>query len=362
MTPKLAVFELHHLGDAVMAVPFLKAAGRMFDVTVFCSPQVAGLLKVLMPGLVLRPLPVSWGARLREVRAGEAYDVAACVWPDVRAQALMLGTRAEIRAGFSVEEGNFYAPEIPWRKRRLTLGRLGAVALEKSLGKPVLTHALKKLSPRQHHVESWRQLAEVLGLELDLSLPWIHAGELPGPLERGIPSAPVIALHPGGRLPTKRWNGYQEILRDFFAPRNLPVRILVPPGEPAPEPCGPNQTLVPCPDFETFTAALASSDILLANDSFAAHLAAALGKPVVSVFGSGEPDWFAPYGNKHLVVCSRACPHHPCIDRCVMPSFVCLEAITAALVAGKLQEALDAWGAKPIRETILPAPAKDTPL
>ncbi len=360
MTPRLALFELHHLGDAVMAIPFIKAAGRKFDVTVFCSTQVAELLKVLMPGLSLRPLPVSWGARLREVRAGDAFDVAACVWPDVRAQTLMLATRADIRAGFSVEETNFYAPEIPWRKRRLTLGRLGVVALEKSLGKPVLTHALKKLSPRQHHLESWRQLGEALEVDLDLTRPWLDCAGFPDVLQRG--PGPVVALHPGGRLPTKRWTGYQEILRDFFAPRNLPVRILVPPGEPAPEPCGPNQILVPCPDFETFAAVLAASDILLANDSFAAHLATAFGKPVVSVFGSGEPDWFAPYGNESLVVCSRACPHHPCIDRCVMPSFVCLEAITEALVAGKLQEALDAWGAKPTRETILRAPAKDTPL
>jgi ADP-heptose:LPS heptosyltransferase len=91
---------------------------------------------------------------------------------------------------------------------------------------------------------------------------------------------------------------------------------------------------------KTLLQITSQADACLANDSFAAHLAAAFGKPVVTVFGSGEPDWFAPFGNRQRVVATKACPHHPCIDRCVMPTYVCLESVTQTQVVSALQALL----------------------
>jgi ADP-heptose:LPS heptosyltransferase len=91
------------------------------------------------------------------------------------------------------------------------------------------------------------------------------------------------------------------------------------------------------PDLPALVAALASCDAILCHDSFPAHLAAALGKPVVTIFGSGEPDWFAPWNNRQRAVHKRVCPLHPCIDRCGMDRYICLEEIQPAEVLRQLE-------------------------
>ena len=91
------------------------------------------------------------------------------------------------------------------------------------------------------------------------------------------------------------------------------------------------------PDLASLAAALHGADAVLCHDSLPAHLAAALGKPVVTIFGSGEPDWFAPWNNRDRVVQRRVCPLHPCIDRCGMDRYLCLEAIETGDVLAQLQ-------------------------
>jgi ADP-heptose:LPS heptosyltransferase len=91
------------------------------------------------------------------------------------------------------------------------------------------------------------------------------------------------------------------------------------------------------PDLASLVAALHGADAVLCHDSLPAHLAAALGKPVVTIFGSGEPDWFAPWNNRDRVVQRRVCPLHPCIDRCGMDSYLCLDAVTTGDVLAQLE-------------------------
>jgi ADP-heptose:LPS heptosyltransferase len=91
------------------------------------------------------------------------------------------------------------------------------------------------------------------------------------------------------------------------------------------------------PDLASLVAALQGADAVLCHDSLPAHLAAALGKPVVAIFGSGEPDWFAPWNNRDRVVQRRVCPLHPCIDRCGMDSYLCLDAVEMKDVLAQLE-------------------------
>ncbi len=317
-----------------MAIPFLRGAITLYEPVVFCSPSVGNFLRLALPDLKTETLPDSWLSRVNHMRGAakpHAFEAAACVWPDVRAHYLMTQTGAVTRAGFTAEAKNFYAAEIPWRRRRLLVGHVLSRTAGIFRGSPLLTHPLRKFDTNQHHSQSWRQLAAALGFEVDDRLPWIEPAAFLKPIpEMAFPDAarPIIALHAGGRLPTKRWQGYQEVLKSFFAPASVPVLIIAPPGEPHPSPQGPNQAVLPTPDLTTLMQIACQADAFLTNDSFAAHLAAAFGKPVVTVFGSGQPDWFAPFGNRHRVVISDTCPHHPCIDRCVMPTYVCLESVT----------------------------------
>lgn len=55
--------------------------------------------------------------------------------------------------------------------------------------------------------------------------------------------------------------------------------------------------------MEELIALVGKVDVLLSNDSGIVHIAAALRKPVVAIFGSTVPQMgFAPFGNKHKII------------------------------------------------------------
>jgi lipopolysaccharide heptosyltransferase II len=94
-------------------------------------------------------------------------------------------------------------------------------------------------------------------------------------------------------------------------------------------------------------AALTSlATIAVTNDSGAMHLAVALGRPTVSVFGPTDWLWSGPYGRADAVLQARLecspcylrrlsrCPHH----------HACMQAIPPALVIGRIDRALQSDG------------------
>jgi ADP-heptose:LPS heptosyltransferase len=59
---------------------------------------------------------------------------------------------------------------------------------------------------------------------------------------------------------------------------------------------------------------LSQCDLLVANDSGPVHMAAALGRPCLVLFGPTRPEWTGPYGTGHRVL-RRALPCQPCLSR-----------------------------------------------
>ncbi len=347
MKPRLLVIELHHLGDAVLAIPFLRAAQESHEIRVFCAPGTADLLAEFVQGVTALPAAPRWAGRFHqaatELRAWHP-DLTVSAWSDARAGIAAVLSGAPRRVGFPMTPGNYYAAEIPWRRRRLKTGQM-METVARIAGIPLINEPLHRGSRSESHLQNWHRIAGHLGIPFSLTPPWI-AGEMELPeAARQFVEAQKSAgrrlwiLHGGGRLPTKRWpvDRFQELLKTFFADSGRPVLIVGSPGEPCPEPVGPLQLRLICTSHRMLAAALASADAVLCNDSYPAHLAAALGKTVYPIFGSGEPDWFAPWENRQNVIRKAVCPHHPCIDRCVMPSIVCLDAITPADVAERLQ-------------------------
>lgn len=345
---RLVLFELHHLGDAVMALPFLRGAGKNRRVSVVCRAPVAEFLRAAIRDVEILAAADSWFAlamQARALRLGKS-DAAACVWADARAQVLMALSGAGTRAGFPMTPRNYYAAELPWRRRRLLFGKFLTATAAVFSGGPVLTHPLDRASPNQHHTQDWEQLAQALGFAPDCSFPWLSTCA-PPPADAADflntqAGRKILLLHPGGRLPTKRWPFFPELLARLAQRDDLSVIIIQPPGETAPKPAGPRQRLITAADWPALFSLFQAADAVVCNDSFASHLAAALGKPVVAVFGSGNPDWFAPWENRSLVAATDLCKFRPCIDRCVMPSVVCLESVTIELVESRLRTALNA--------------------
>ena len=338
MKPRLVVFEMHHLGDAVMALPFLRAAAKTYETTVFCRPQTGSLLADSLNGIHVRTSESWIFEGLPKLESG---DAAVCVWPDTRAHLAMKRTGAGRRIGFRLNAHNFYGVERPWRKRRLFAGQLAEGLC--SVGSPLLTEPLDRAPAGQTHDQSWAQIARALGLEPDYSFPWLPlpdaASEVLAFVEKNhADGKKVLALHPGGRLPGKRWDisRFQALLDGYLSTRQIAVAIIKPPGEACPQPQSVHQRVFEPRSVHDLASIFAESDGVLCNDSLASHLAAAVGVPVATIFGSGDPAWFSPFGNAHLSVSTGACRYRPCVDRCVMPSFVCLENISIHLVEEKL--------------------------
>jgi ADP-heptose:LPS heptosyltransferase len=92
-------------------------------------------------------------------------------------------------------------------------------------------------------------------------------------------------------------------------------------------------------------AILARTQALLCNDSGPMHLAAAVGRPAVALFGPTDPARTGPWGTQHQVIATRVtCA--PCLKRqCPLPRQLCLDDVaTPAGVAAAVTRAL-AWSA-----------------
>jgi ADP-heptose:LPS heptosyltransferase len=83
------------------------------------------------------------------------------------------------------------------------------------------------------------------------------------------------------------------------------------------------------------------SDLMLSNDTGPMHVAAALGKPVVALFGPTEPRRTGPYGQLSGVI-QISLPCLPCLkDYCVYPKpMECLRAISPDRVVAAVSRRL----------------------
>ena len=72
---------------------------------------------------------------------------------------------------------------------------------------------------------------------------------------------------------------------------------------------------------------------VVTNDSGLMHVAAALGRPLVALYGSTTPDMTPPLGAKVTII-ERTLPCRPCFKRtCPLGHLDCLNLIPAAAVA-----------------------------
>jgi lipopolysaccharide heptosyltransferase II len=90
-------------------------------------------------------------------------------------------------------------------------------------------------------------------------------------------------------------------------------------------------------------ALLKSAAVLLTNDSGPMHIAAAVGTPVVALFGPTNPSRTGPYGSRHTIL-QHKIPCSPCYSRrCHNASHLeCLVSISEDTVLGAVRAHLEA--------------------
>ncbi|XHR28192.1 MAG: glycosyltransferase family 9 protein [Chthoniobacteraceae bacterium] len=197
--------------------------------------------------------------------------------------------------------------------------------------------------PAQHQVHHYLQLAEWIGGEI---------AEVP--LEscfpvRPRPAGPLkIGLCPGAEYgPAKRWmpERFAEAANAVSARVDCEWVIFgvagdAPVGDAvAAKLSGRVTNLIGKTTLAELMERLSECSALLTNDTGTMHLAAALGVPTVSVFGSTEPRLTGPLGPghrvlRHQVECS------PCFLRKCPIDFRCMEAVTAQEAAKAVLEVI----------------------
>ncbi|MCK9996059.1 MAG: glycosyltransferase family 9 protein [Candidatus Krumholzibacteria bacterium] len=101
-------------------------------------------------------------------------------------------------------------------------------------------------------------------------------------------------------------------------------------------------------DLLTAAGILRSSSAFIGNDSGLMHLAAALGRPTVGVFGSSNPEWTAPLGRHAKAIVPTGFSCRPCYLKTCNQAEFCLDTVSAETV---LAAVLDIAGdARTLRE------------
>jgi heptosyltransferase-2 len=152
---------------------------------------------------------------------------------------------------------------------------------------------------------------------------------------------PVAVFCPGAEYgPAKRWppHYYAELAQHLRgqgyavwllgSPKDKPVAdIIVSLGN---EPC---RNLCGTTDLAEAIALMSCADLVVSNDSGLMHIAAALNKPMLAIFGSSSPQ-FTPPLSDHAQVLKLDLPCSPCFKReCPLKHFHCMLKLTPQEVA-----------------------------
>ncbi|MDR3402531.1 MAG: lipopolysaccharide heptosyltransferase II [Chthoniobacter sp.] len=310
------------LGDAVMSVPAVRAIkrGRIdAHVTILTPAKLADVWKSVAEVDDIMTIEPGESVFAVAKRLRWTFDVA-ILFPNSLRVALEVWL-AEIprRVGY------------PGHNRRALLNQ-------------VLAPKKKKKDPQfpRHQVHHYLALAEFVGADIKGVLN--RQSEAP----RAQEARPIIGLCPGAEYgPAKRWlpERFAEVVRIVHECTDAEWKIFGVEKDRAVTDTIVAAAAVPCTDLVGKTTLaelmeeLRTCDLLLTNDTGTMHLAAYLGVPTVSIFGSTEPTLTGPLGPDHRIL-----RHHvecsPCFLRECPIDFRCMTAIGTTEVVEAVLTAL----------------------
>lgn len=348
---RILLLRLERIGDLLMAYRAIALAratwpDAMIDLAVGSwnaplarlMPEISTVRIADVPWLAREGTGLSWPAlvqRAREWRT-ERYDLVLNLEPDIRSNALAWITRARVRMGYWTGGGG-----------------------------PFLTHTYA-YTPDRHVSDNAVDLVRAAAAPLGATAPAVIVEptlRVPAEATRaadavlGVGSGPLVGLHVSGGRPSKQWHldrfadvgralaadGARLVLTGGAGDRALVDQVrhhlaTVPVIDAA-------GTL----DLTTSAAVLARLDVLVTGDTGPMHLAAAVGTPVVALFGPSDPRRYGPLGDGHHVLRVQL-PCSPCglvrlpPERCRGRVPECLDSISVDTVVAAARAVIGARG------------------
>ena len=330
--------RLDNAGDVLLAGPAVRAiAAHCGPVTMLAGPRgadaarllpgVADVLVWLAPWVDLEPPPVR---------------------PDVLAE--LTGRLAARRFTDAVIFTSFHQSPLPTALvlRLAGIGRIAAISED---------YPGSLLDVRHRGEEDIPEPERALGLARAAGFP-LPAGDdgrlaVRGPLPdvSGLTGAePYVVLHPGVSAPARRWplvrwmeaaallvnQGRRVVVTGNAAERELTAAI----AGPASRTAGAPVDLGGRTSLAELAAVLAGADAVMVANTGAAHLAAAVGTSVVSLFAPVVPAarW-APYGVPAALLGDQSAPCRGSrAVHCGVPGHPCLTGVSAAAACGALDQ------------------------
>lgn len=327
---EILIIKPSSLGDIIDALPAVGAIRKRFPsarLSWLVKSEWAAILKGHPAIDEVIAAPFQWGEMMQLIRAvrKRPFDLVVDLQGLLRSALLGYVTGAPVRIGFAeAREGasRFYTDRVP-----IPEGVVHAVDRYRTAAKALGCQSEKVHFDIPSLVETAttvRRLLSLAGLQ---------------------ESAPFALIHPTARWESKKWEPtrFAELADWLVREKRLPIVFVGSKGEreevgrivekmkhPALNVAG--KTTLP-----ELAELIRRAAFFVCNDSGPMHLAAAVGTPVVALFGPTDPRKIGPYGAGHIVIrkevdcagCSR--------NRCVRGN-ACMRAISVDEVVRAIEK------------------------
>jgi heptosyltransferase-1 len=335
---KILLIKLSAVGDVVQTFPVLNTLRHRYPaarIDWLVTPAIGELLthNPAISNVIafvrdewsspFRAAPYVSAARLIAMLRAAQYDLVLDLQGQFRSAAFTFASGAPVRIGFDrprADRWKALARKIPdeAKKHAWQGAREGSWL--------AYTHHIAVPTLDVHPVDRYLGIAPMLGLgddapDFSFPIPEEAGTRIDGLLDYyDIGKAKLIAIAPGTNWETKQWrsSAFAKVARDVLK-KGCAVALIGSERERAV--CAEVAQLAPGAinlAGETTLAELAAlirrATVCVTNDSGPMHLAVALDRPVVSIFGPTDPVWAGPY-RRNSAVLRAGLPCSPCYLR-----------------------------------------------
>ncbi len=370
---RILLIKLSAMGDVVHTVPLLNKLRQRYPkarIDWLVTPAIAELLanNPAITNVVefqrqewsapWRPAPYVSAARLVAMLRAVEYDLVLDLQGQLRSGIFAFASGAPVRIGFDRPRAALWKAsprKIPDDARRHAWqgAREGSFL--------AYTHHVELPTLDIHPVERYLRFGAMLGLDgnsadFSFPIPPEATSRIDALLDYyEIAGAKLVVMAPGTNWETKQWRSeaFAEVARHFLDKKFAVV--LIGSGREH-EVCAQVAELAPGAinlagetTLPELAALIARGTISISNNSGPMHLAVALGRPVVAVFGPTDPVWAGPYRREDAVLRADL-PCSPCylrqLSRCTH-HHDCMKDVSASAVIERAEKIIAALPARP---------------